>query len=394
MPNRSTCTNLACFSEYVTKALDEKTEVHTIYTDYSKAFDSLPHHLLLLKMERQFGIANNLLQWFDSYLSNRFQRVVLNGMESDWVAVTSGVPQGSVLGPTLFLMYINDMKDAIKRSECLLFADDGKLFKIITSMIDCFSLQCDIDNLVEWCKKWRININISKCAYMNISLLKSRSIDFTYTIQSEVIEKVTYFKDLGVTFSCNFTFNKHINNVVSKSFQMFGFMRRVLEPISDPTVYLSLYHSLIRSRLEYCSFIWSPASRTLVSKIERVQKKFLKYAAFKCTKVNNNLSYDNLCANFNLQSLENRRKMLDTRNLNKLFTNDINCPYLLSTVQIRVPRSNIMTRYKPVFHVDSRLNVRKNSPIQRASSIANNSPLDVVGSSAFTFKSLAKDYFS
>ena len=133
------------------------------------AFDKVSHKLLLHKMLMQFGFQNNVLLWFESYLNNRQQRVVINGLESSWVHVTSGVPQGSILGPTLFLLYINDLPKAVNSAECLLFADDAKFYKRILSLSDCISLQLDIDSLLQWCSKWKISINVTKCAFIKFT---------------------------------------------------------------------------------------------------------------------------------------------------------------------------------------------------------------------------------
>ena len=374
MACRSTTTNLAVYTEIISKCFDDKTQLNSIYTDFSRAFDVVPHNLLLHKMERQFGISNNLLKWFESYLTNRYQRVVLKGCNTDWVKVTSGVPQGSILGPTLFLMYINDLPDTLRHTKCLLFADDAKIFKEIQCVNDCRLLQFDIDNMLLWCSNWRITINVKKCFFINFSLFKSRNIDFVYRINDTIIECVTSIKDLGVTFTYNLNFSAHISNVTKKSFQMFGFMKRVLKPINDTNVFLSLYHTLIRSRLEYCSFIWSPKGRTMCDKLERVQRKFVKFISFKCN-LSTELSYHEKCQYFKLQTLESRREMLDLRMLNKVLCNKVDCPDLLNQIGFRVPTR--CTRCKDLFVSNHRLRVTQNSPISRSTSLANDVCLDI-----------------
>ena len=138
---RSTNTNLACYSELVIYCLEHKNEVHSIYTDFQKAFDFVSFDILLLKMQGQFGITGTSLLWFKSYLTGKQQRVVLNGFVSDWFNVLPGVPQGSVLEPTLFIMFVNDIPDCIKESHFLIFADDAKIFKEISNVNDCHALQ-------------------------------------------------------------------------------------------------------------------------------------------------------------------------------------------------------------------------------------------------------------
>ena len=149
MPGRSTSSNLSLYVDFISKCLDSRDEVHSIYTDFRKAFDVVPHDLLLLKLYNQFGIQGPMIQWFGSYLSDRYQRVVLNGFSSERTKVLSGVPQGSVLGPTLFLMFINDLPNVLQHSNALLFADDAKCFKKIKSLNDCIDLQSDLNRIFD-----------------------------------------------------------------------------------------------------------------------------------------------------------------------------------------------------------------------------------------------------
>ena len=217
-------------------------------------------------------------------------------------------------------------------------------------------------------------------------------------------------KDLGVTFTYNLNFSTHINNIVKKSMQMYGFMKRILKPVRDPTVYISLYHTLIRSRLEYCSFIWSPLAQSHCDKIERVRKKFLRFLAYKCNL--RNFSYIDLCIHFKFQTLKSRRDMLDVRMLNKMLTNRIDCPELLSFVSFNVPSPIVVNidmpltrsrarqstdcgqseQEKQLFSCNHRLRVRQNSPIIRSMTLTNESNLDVLSPTTI-FRQDSSTYF-
>ena len=156
-----------------------------IFLDFSKAFDVVPHEELILKLE-SYGIEGNLLRWISAFLRDRRQRVVLGDSISDWMPVTSGVPQGSVLGPTLFLIFINDMPEVIQ-SLVKLFADDSKLLSVVKSQQDKLLLQEDLDRLLNWTITWKMQFNQKKCKVMRITK-KSSSIDlhlpFTFTEES------------------------------------------------------------------------------------------------------------------------------------------------------------------------------------------------------------------
>ena len=139
--------------------------------------------------------------------------------------MTSGVPQGSILGPTLFIMYINDVLSSIQYSELLLFADDAKLFRKISSIDDCLLLQHDINNFYSWCNTWCMQLNIEKCFTMNFSLKRKYNIEFDYSINNNNLDHVNEIKDLGVYFKPNLNFSFHISKIVPKSYQMLGFMK-------------------------------------------------------------------------------------------------------------------------------------------------------------------------
>lgn len=391
MKDKSCTSNLLYYTDFITKSFDNKSQTHTIYTDFQKAFDVVPHHLLLHKLNMQFGIENNMFKWFSSYLSNRFHRVVIDGISSEWYNVTSGVPQGSVLGPTLFLCYINDIAHSIKYSQFLLFADDTKLFKDIKSYDDCTLLQDDIDCLLEWCRTWHMKLNIDKCAFMNFTLKRSRDIVTNYFIDDIALDRCYEMKDLGVYFSPNLCFNNHINKITSKARQMLGFLKRVTDEFTNPKTLRILYYSLVRSRLEYCSQVWSPSSVNMIIKIERVQKYFLKYLSFKQCVFYNDYDYQSLCSVFNMQSLESRRNITDLRYLNKILTNHVDCSYLVGEISLSVPRR--VLRAKPTFAVQYRLLCRKTSFFPRVFSEANRRNLydDLIMNEPDDFKRLLID---
>ena len=196
LKGRSTITQLLAVYQENVEALAKGKETDVIYLDFSKAFDKVSHHFLIRKLSR-LGIAGNLLTWFKSYLSDRYQRVTLQGCYSDRLEVFSGVPRGSILGPLLFLVYINDIPGSIKHnSKIALFTDDSKLYKTITKPCDQNALQ-DLICLSELCTEWDMNFNTSKCKTLNISKKKSPSAR-NYLLCNNSLETVSEIMDLGV----------------------------------------------------------------------------------------------------------------------------------------------------------------------------------------------------
>ena len=181
-------------------------QTDVILLDFCKAFDKVPHHLLLHKLDH-YGIRSSTFKWISSFLSGRSQRVVCNGYTSAPVNVTSGVPQGTVLGPLLFLVYINDLPDTIS-SCCSLFADDCLLYRQIKNKNDQEILQHDLHNLEQWAKKWMMIFNVDKCQVLQTSL---RNIfTFSYTLYNHFLENVNEAKYLGIAIDSKLNFNKHI----------------------------------------------------------------------------------------------------------------------------------------------------------------------------------------
>ena len=168
MEQRSTVTNLVVYHTYLLNALENKMQVDAIYTDFSKAFDRVNHKILLLKLTK-LGFNQQIINWIASFLSERSQWVKINNFISKNIEVPSGVPQGSHCGPILFLLFVDDITRCIKSSECLLFADDIKIFKSVGSDSDCFELQLDIDALTNWCQINTLNLYIKECNKISFS---------------------------------------------------------------------------------------------------------------------------------------------------------------------------------------------------------------------------------
>ena len=154
----------------LTKAYDENKQTDVIYIDIRKAFDTVPHRRLLLKLQA-YGFGGEILAWIKDFLTDRRQKVMVNGENSDWQEITSGIPQGSVLGPVLFIIYINDMPDKLK-SICKIFADDSKIYKSIGEVADQDEIQDDLIEIFDWSDIWLLRISVPKCKAIQYGYVK------------------------------------------------------------------------------------------------------------------------------------------------------------------------------------------------------------------------------
>lgn len=305
---KSTSTNLMEFIEYVSTSLERGREAHAIYTDFSKAFDTVDHLILLEKLS-SLGVNGKLLSWFNSYLANRSLMVSFNGSLSKKFSPGSGVPQGSILGPILFSIFINDLTSKLK-CNFFLFADDLKIFTEISDPYDMILLQRDIDALYEWCSISKLHLNVDKCNFIAFS---NRIVPLvaTYHINNSPLAKVTQIKNLGIIVDA------HIENLRKKSFKMLGFVMRATNQFTNYSCVYMLYNSLVRSNLDYVSSVWNPFRIGQIAQLERVQRNYTKQLAFKFQVAYN--SYEDRLNHFKILKLEHRRTSADMSQLHKIF---------------------------------------------------------------------------
>lgn len=364
LPNKSTLTNLITFSQFVHNAFNNKKQVDVIYTDMEKAFDRVKHSHIINSLY-QNNVTSNLIYLLQSYLINRQQYVEVRGARSDIYTSTSGVPQGSNLGPLLFLIAINDICSNISNSKTLLFADDFKIYREITSIEDCICLQRDLENVVDWCSANAFKFNNKKCSTMSLTLNRNIVHYNNYNINDTQLQRSKNEKDLGVMVDCNLGFTDHIINMVNEAHKTMGFIVRSTKGFNVECC-IRLFDSLVLPRLEYGSIIWSPQYEIWIKTIERVQRKFLKYMFFKKFGFYPNQGYNNclLLKQFNRLSLENRRIKICLIYIYKILTNRINCPEILSMLPFFINVGN--TRQRIAFKLEfPRTNTYKNSPIYR-----------------------------
>ena len=374
---RSTELNLITYVDYLSSVLDKGGVVHSIYTDFSKAFDRVNHTLLLKKLEA-IGVSGAFLDWITGYLSDRSQIVKVNNFRSYEVMVPSGVPQGSHLGPLLFNIFINDIGHCFKHCKFLCFADDLKLYLAVSSVDDCRRLQSDLARLEKWCEANGMDLNASKCH--NICFTRSRNpIRFDYVIGDTVLSRTSAAVDLGVTVDSSLSFVPHIDGMVSRALGMLGFVKRSTSDFRSVSAIRLLYCSLVRPLLEYASSVWNPYYACHIHKIEQVQRRFLRYLSFKAN-INPpddfHYDYDMLQNRFSLETLRLRRNQRDLKQFFKILNSLVDCPSLLNSIGLAVPSRN--TRSTITFHQPFyRTNYGFNSFIPRASKLANCSPNDL-----------------
>ena len=198
-------------------------------------------------MQKDYGFGGNLLTWFQCYLENRKQRATVLGATSDLLPVTSGVPQGSILGPALFLLYVNNLSNNVKSSRVAMFADDTKVLAI-QSPNDALMLQEDINNLENWSSESGLQFNETKCKAQSITR-KTNPIPTTYSITDSALIPIKHERDLGVWISSDLTFNKHINEQCTQAKKMLGYIRRNTRTINSVKTRRTIYLTLVRSHL-------------------------------------------------------------------------------------------------------------------------------------------------
>ena len=311
---KSCTTNLLETVDKITAAISKKIPIDIIYLDFAKAFDTVPHRRLILKLE-SYGIQGKLLNWIKSFLCNRSQRVVQGSVISDWKKVYSGVPQGSVLGPLLFLLYINDLPDMIQ-NDFKLFADDAKLISVIDEPDKVKLLQDDLDKVVEWSKLWLIKLNISKCKVMHFGTNNELTDYFLNDLNTNTVNKLTesdFERDLGVFISSNLKWNKQVVAASNKANQILGRMKKAFDFININTAKI-LYTSFIRPHMEFAISVWSPYLIGDINILEKTQRR-----ATKMVSSIYNDSYEQRLKKFELTSLETRRLRGDLIQMYKIF---------------------------------------------------------------------------
>ena len=280
--------------------MDNNTPVDSIYLDFKKAFDTVPHRRLISKL-RGYGVQGNLLHWVTDFLQQRTQYVNIKGNKSSQISVSSGVPQGSVLGPTLFIYYINDLPSY---TDCniKIFADDTKVYSAINAKCDYEKLQKCIYDLIKWTDTWLLRFNSEKCKVLHLGRNNPK---YEYHISDKGVvrrlDSTVAEKDLGVIIDPDLCFDSHINTITKKANQIAGMLCRFITNKSKD-VMVPLYKALVRPILEYGNPVWCPNLRKHIDRIEDVQRRFTRKISG--TK---NLGYEQRLAKLKLPSLEYRR---------------------------------------------------------------------------------------
>ena len=284
------------------RSLERGNSVDAIYLDLQKAFDTVSHSKLICKLAG-YGVKGKLLEWIKDFLCERTQYVNVNGFSSGKVNVTSGVPQGSVLGPTLFLYFINDLPDSVD-CDMKIFADDTKAYNDVRDDDESRNkVQTCIDQLVSWADKWLMKFNSQKCKVMHLGKNNPNHVYYMKEGEnSRVLESTVVEKDLGVFVDANLTFEPHINNTVLKANRMSGLLVHTITNKSK-LIMIPLFKALVRPILEYGNAVWSPHLRKHIDLLEGVQRRFTK----KIVGINDKMTYEERLEYLRLPSLEYRR---------------------------------------------------------------------------------------
>ena len=302
IPGDSTVNQLVSLYDEFCKALDDGKEIRCVFCDISKAFDRVWHAGLLHKL-RQIGLSESLVDWFSSYLDSRRQRVVFNSKTSDWKNIDAGVPQGSILGPILFLIYINDIVDDI-HSKIRLFADDTSLYLIVDNPNETAErINSDLERINVWSKQWLVDFNPSKTKSLNMTRKLHPTKHPRLHMDNTEITEVEHHKHLGLILSKDGRWHHHIQSITSKAWQRIGLLRQLKFALKRNTLE-HIYTCFIRPLLEYADIVWSNCTIEEGNALESVQTEAARIILGVTKLCNITKMYDDL----NWERLETRRR--------------------------------------------------------------------------------------
>ena len=287
LPGKSCTTQMIEFSESLAFSLNNNIQSDVVYFDFAKAFDSVNHDIIIHKLKNEFGIDGILLKFLVGYLNNREQCVIIGGKSSQMKCVESGVPQGSILGPLLFVIFINDMINCVSEgTNIALYADDTKIWRAINSWDDYEILQRDIDSLSVWATRNKIRFHSRKCKVLTVGRHHNLHLDimsalpfqtFFYCMNGIDLEFTTSEKDLGVVVTSTLSRNEQCLEIYNKCSSKLGLLKRVCHFIRNSQQKRALYLAVVRSQLEHCCVVWRPTSEVMINKLESIQKRAVKW---------------------------------------------------------------------------------------------------------------------
>ena len=310
---RSCVSQLIGLVDEVTHSREKGKQTDMLVMDFAKAFDKVSHSLLTHKLQH-YGITGNINNWIHNFLRDRRQAVVVDGTTSTFVPVESGVPQGSVLGPCLFLLYINDLPKGLT-STVRLFADDTACQKEISKAADQQDLQKDLDLLANWEEKWLMSFHPDKCEVLHFG----KRWQTTYHLRDHPLKATDDAKYLGVTISSDLSWKKHTNNITTKASKTLGFLRRNLK-IGSIAIKDQAYKTMVRPQLEYACEVWDPHTDNNIESLEKIQRRAARWVVNRYRQTS---SVGEMLDQLSWTSLEDRRRKIRLTTLFKYHHGDI-----------------------------------------------------------------------